>query len=192
MLTNYCQDVGSSRCWSHDAPDVFRSPTDSSPTKLCCWIRCSPRVSIVLLKHEDLLDGADVALKPVSTFQHWWSLSRCASCQSHSDWCTCGWHAELLTVRALIFKAPEGHGYQPRLCAQRFLQILWVCWWWHVHSETESQLVGLLLRNSLLPVLATDHVMDLLPNNLISCYMFLSGVTKSKVTFFWKWNIFLV
>lgn len=142
----------------------------------CTWptLSCKERSKVSV---ESIPISTSVAHAANAVSSHLWYL---VSFSAHFLF-----YFELLTARALIFKAPEGHSYQPRL-------ILWVCWWWDVHSETESQLVGLLLRNSLLPVLETDHVMDLLPNNLISCYMFLSGVTKSKVTFFWKLNIFLV
>ena len=60
---------------------------DSSTMKPCCCKRCRMWFNFVLLKYArpSLKKGADVALKPVYTFQHWWSLSRCAAFQLHRD-----------------------------------------------------------------------------------------------------------
>ena len=51
------------------------STPGSSIKKPCCGHRI-PEEGVVRM-------GADVALKPVYTFQHWWSISRCAGFKFH-------------------------------------------------------------------------------------------------------------
>jgi len=84
---------------------------DSSATKPRCWNRSRMWFNFVLLKYArpSLKKGADVALEPVHTLQHWWSLSRCAGFHFHRHW-------ELITswmVRLLFSLEDAASGSDP-------------------------------------------------------------------------------
>ena len=77
----------------HDAPNVFTGKSvqypDSSITTMVVIYRryftqyCPAEIYKALPENDVHFIGTNVALKPIYTFQHWWCLFRCASCQFH-------------------------------------------------------------------------------------------------------------
>ena len=103
---------------------------DSSATKPCCWSRCRMWFNFVLMKYArpSLKKGADVALKPVYTFQHWWSLSRCFSKDFFSV---------LLTFSAFCCSRPNFFPRQPWYLHTFFLAS--TAWKWpRLHWRSQS------------------------------------------------------
>lgn len=123
--------------------------------------------------------NTSTALKPVCTFTHWWSLSRCPSCISgkavHRHWCNptphlasslhngalscmCGWHAELwissiITVRDDMFTVRN-----------IILNLQFSADWWTLSIFTSEELCSL---NVSLPVTSWLTV-----NSSSSCFCF--------------------